>query len=100
LATAVRDIATKIEDNFTLATQPFRPDSEEYVSTSKIKSITRNIAQEMSPRSFQEMLRTNHVVIADYNLPYISCDRKGLTSINGLKERVNIEGNFFFFFLN
>jgi hypothetical protein len=97
LATAVRNIASKIEDNFTLATQPLRPDSEESVSTSKIRSITRSDVQEMSPRSFQKILRSKHIVIADYNLPYISCDRKGLTSINSLKELVNIEGNYFSF---
>jgi hypothetical protein len=94
LATAVRNVTSKIEDNFTLATQPPHPDSEEYVSTSKIISTTRNDAQEMSPHSFQKMLRSKHIVIADYNLPYISCDRKGLTSINSLKELVNIEGNY------
>jgi hypothetical protein len=54
---AVCNIATKIKDNFTLATQPLCPDSEEYVSTSKIKPITRNVAQEMLLHSFQKMLR-------------------------------------------
>jgi hypothetical protein len=96
LSTAVRNITTKIEDNFTLATETLCP---EYVSTSKIKSITRSVAQEMSPRSFQKMLRSNHIIITDYNLPSISCDRKGLTSINGLKELVNIEGSSYFILL-
>ena len=46
----------------------------------------------MSPRSFQEVLRSKHIIIADYNLPRVSCDRHGLLSLNSLKEVVNIEG--------
>jgi hypothetical protein len=94
LATAVRNITTKIEENFTTPTQTHALCAEN-VSTSRIKPITRSVIQEMTPCSFQKMLRSNHIVITDYNLPYISCDRNGLMSINSLKELVDIEGNFF-----
>ena len=46
----------------------------------------------MSPRDFQKMLRFQHIVIADYNLPVISCDHRGSMTLNSLKEIVNPEG--------
>jgi ribosomal protein S26 len=57
-----------------------------------LKAINYEAIQVMVPRSFQQELRSKHIIIADFNLPRISCDRQGLMSLNSLKEVVNIEG--------
>ena len=57
-----------------------------------MKTIDYETVQQMSPQSFQKILRTKHIIISGYNLPCVSCDRGGLTSLNSLKESVNIEG--------
>ena len=64
----------------------------EYEQTSAIKAIGYETVQQMSPQSFQEELRSKHIIIADNNLARVSCDRRGLMSLNSLKEFVNIEG--------
>ena len=64
----------------------------DYDQSKAIKVMDCNTIREMSPRSFQQQLRSQHIIIADCNLPHISCDRHGLTSLNGLKEVVNVEG--------
>lgn len=62
--------------------------------TSAISGIAYETVQQMSPQSFQEKLRSRHIVIIDNNISHISCDRRGLISLNSLKEVVNIEGIF------
>jgi hypothetical protein len=84
----------KIENNFATGDHTLRM---EYNPTSAIKLVSRESAQQMSPHSFQKMLRSKQIVIADYNLPYVSCDRHGLMSLNSFKEIVNIEGAKFYF---
>lgn len=79
----------KIQGNFTFRD---RIPSTECKQISAIKGIDFETSHQMSPQSFQEELRSKHIVIADYILPHISCDRRGLTSLNSLKEVVNIEG--------
>lgn len=69
----------------------------EYNLASAIKLVSREFAQQMSPHSFQEMLHSKQIVIANYNLPYVSCDRHGLMSLNSFKEVVNIKGAKFYF---
>jgi len=78
-------------DNFT-STDPMD------APTMVIQSITREQAQQMSIYSFQTLLRSKHVIIPDCDLPIIPCDRRGLTSLNGLKELVNIEGDLILIF--
>lgn len=86
---AIEKFITKIMDNFKCS-EPLCMEYDD--QTSAITSISRESAQQMSPRSFQELLRSKHIIIADYNLPSIPCDRNGLMSLNSLKETVNIEG--------
>jgi hypothetical protein len=64
----------------------------EHVQTSAIKAIGNEMIQQMSPQSFQGELRSKHIVIPDINLPPIPCDRRGLMTLNSLKELVEIEG--------
>ena len=64
----------------------------EHSDTPSIKAITFEAVQKMMPQSFQEQLRSKHIIIPDYNLPRVSCDRRGLMSINSLKDVVKIEG--------
>lgn len=59
---------------------------------SGIKAMDRTVSQQMSPSDFQIMLRSKHVIIIDHNLPVVSCDRRGLTTLNSLKEIVDLEG--------
>jgi hypothetical protein len=47
--------------------------------------------------SFQVVLWDRHIIIPDFNSPNISCDRQGVTSLNGLKELVQVEGKLIFF---
>ena len=94
LTTSVNKLVARIEDRFTSGDRAL---CMENVLTSAIKSISRELAQQMSPRSFQEVLRSKHIIISDFNLPYISFDRRGLMSLNSLKEHVNIEGRIFYF---
>ena len=68
----------------------------EYDQSSAIKEIDYAKVQQMTPQSFQEQLRSKHIIIADYNLPSISCDRRGLMTLNSLKALVNIEGIYLF----
>ena len=63
---------------------------------SAIKVIGYETVQQMSPQSFQEGLRSKHIIIANNNLPPISCNRHGLMTLNSLKEYADIEGAFFF----
>jgi hypothetical protein len=56
-----------------------------------IKAITLETVRDMSPQSFQIELRSKHIVIPDYNLSPISCDRRGIMSLNSLKDVVDIE---------
>ena len=49
------------------------------------------------PGLFQTFLRARHIVVSDYDLPRIFCNRRGLLSLKGSKEVVLIEGIFFFF---
>ena len=60
--------------------------------SSAVKAIGHEVVQQMSPQSFQKKLRSSHIIIADNNLPLVSCDRRGLMTLNSLKEIVNIEG--------
>ena len=87
--TAVNRLLEKLEDSFTSGDRKL---CTEYSPTSAITSLTCKSAQEMSPNLFQKLLRSKHIIIPDYNLPEISCDRRGLMSLNSLKEHVNIEG--------
>jgi hypothetical protein len=63
-----------------------------FSSESAMKSITFAAVQDMTPCVFQEILRSKHIIVSDYNLPSITCDRRGLTSLNSVKEVVNMEG--------
>ena len=60
--------------------------------SSAIKVIGYETIQQKSPQSFQDELRSKHIVIADNNLAPISCNRHGLMTLNSLKESVDIEG--------
>jgi hypothetical protein len=64
----------------------------EYDQSSAIKAICYEAIQQMSPQTFQGELRSKHIIIPDCNLPPVSCDRHGLTTLNSLKEYVDIEG--------
>jgi hypothetical protein len=68
----------------------------EYDQTPAIKAISYETVQQMSPQIFQAHLRSKHIVIVDYNPPSVSCDRRGLTTLNSLKEFVTIEGTSLF----
>lgn len=46
----------------------------------------------MHPCAFQEKLRVGHIVVISVILPPISCDLRGLGTLNGLKEMVDMEG--------
>jgi hypothetical protein len=59
---------------------------------SAIKAISYELFQGISPQAFQEELRRDHRIIADNNLPLVTCDRRGLMTLNSLKEFVIIEG--------
>jgi hypothetical protein len=80
----------KIEGNFTFGDHMRCTES----LTSAIEAFDYETVLQMSPQSFQKKLRSKHIIIADYNLPRISCDRRGLMSLNSLKEFVNIESTF------
>lgn len=82
---AVDGFLSKAMDNFTSG-------DSMHAQASAIKSISREDAQQMSPQLFQETLRKKHILVADHNLPPIPCDRRGLASLNSMKELVNIEG--------
>jgi hypothetical protein len=64
----------------------------EYDQISAIKAFSYETIQQMSPQTFQGELRSKHIIIANYNLPPVSCDRRGLTTLNSLKEIVDVEG--------
>lgn len=64
----------------------------EFNQSTAIKAINREVTEDMSPRYFQQELRSKHIIITDCNLPRISCDRRGLMSLNSLKEVVSVEG--------
>lgn len=82
----MENFTTKIADAFTSEYRVNTP-------TIAIQSIDLEHVQQMSIQFFQQTLRSRHVIISDYNLPGIPCDRRGLTALNSLKELVNIEGN-------
>lgn len=66
-----------------------------YVENSKNSAIAvmnKREVQTMDHRTFQEKLRSHHIVVIDVDLSPISCDRRGLGSLNGLKEMVDMEG--------
>jgi hypothetical protein len=63
---------------------------------SAIEAIDYETVQEMSPQFFQGKLRSKHIIIADNKLPLVSCDRRGLLTLNSLKEFVKIEGALLF----
>ena len=79
----------KIEGKFTFGDHMLCAENEK---PSAVKAIGYETVQQMSPQSFQKELRSKHIIIADINLPPISCDRPGLMTLNSLKEIVNIEG--------
>jgi hypothetical protein len=54
--------------------------------------MAKNVADEMTPFAFQDLLNNRHIIISDLNLQKISCNRRGLLTLNSLKEIVNIEG--------
>lgn len=54
--------------------------------------ITNERTQKLEPRIFQEFLRVRHIIIVDVDLPHIPCNRRGLLTLNGLKEIVKTEG--------
>lgn len=59
---------------------------------SAIDEIDYEVVQQMSPQSFQKKLRSKHIFVTDNNLSFVPCDRRGLMTLNSLKEIVNIEG--------
>jgi hypothetical protein len=63
---------------------------------SAIEAISYETVQEMSPQFFQRKLRSKYIIIADNKLPLVSCDRRGLLTLNSLKEFVKIEGALLF----
>jgi hypothetical protein len=66
---------------------------DEELRTSAIKVFEPDTVQEMLPQTFQEELRRKHIVVIAHKLTGILCDRRGLTSLNSLKEIVDIEGS-------
>ena len=78
----------KIEGKFTFGEHILCAENERPPT---VKAIRYETIQQMSPQSFQE-LRFKHIIIAENNLPPISCDRRGLMTLNSLKEIVNIKG--------
>ena len=79
----------KIEGKFTFGDHM---DCTGHERSLAIKAIAYEAFQEMSPQAFQEELRRKHCIIADNNLPFVTCDHRGLMALNSLKEFVNIEG--------
>ena len=66
--------------------------------TSSVFAILNNAKiSQATPSLFQAILRDKHVIIPDFNLPKIACDHQGITSLNGLKEVVEVEGKLHFF---
>ena len=61
---------------------------------SAFKVLVYQQAQEMSPQNFQKILRTHHIILDGTVLVDIPCNRRGLLTLNGLKEIVNMEGMF------
>lgn len=59
---------------------------------SGITTITKEKVGVLDPRIFQEFLRARHIIIVDIDLPLIPCNRRGLLTLNGLKEIVKMEG--------
>ena len=57
-----------------------------------IRVIVCSVSEQMSPYNFQKMLQFQHIILADYNLPVISCDCHGSMTLNSLKKIVNPEG--------
>lgn len=48
--------------------------------------------RQMSIQQYQEDLRSNHIVVTGTRLVGIPCKSHGLTSLNSVKEIVNMEG--------
>lgn len=61
---------------------------------SAFKLLGYQHAQQMSPHNFQQILRTHHIIFDGTVLVDIPCNRRGLLSLNSLKEIVNMEGMF------
>jgi len=60
--------------------------------SSVFATLNRAKIDQATPSSFQAVLRDKHIIIPDFNLPKIACDRQGITSLNGLREVVEVEG--------
>jgi hypothetical protein len=60
--------------------------------SSCFSTIDNKAALEHTASTFQELLREHHIVIVNTNLSIILPDRRGLLSLNGIKEYANIEG--------
>jgi hypothetical protein len=52
--------------------------------------------EQMSPNSFQNVLRSRHIIIENTGLANVPCNRRGLMSLNGLKEVVKKEAYKFY----
>ena len=50
------------------------------------------MVQKMASHTFQEKLCSHHVIVTDHQLSWISCDYRGLLSLNGSKAIVDMEG--------
>ena len=97
----VGDNFVSLDDTFSMEHDNTSRTKENDREKSMMRAINYQTVRQLSPRSFQEILRSKHIVIVDYNLSHVGCDRPGIMSLNSLKEIVNIEGmNFLgFFFL-
>lgn len=59
---------------------------------SDIAVMRMDQVQKMGPCTFQEKLRCHHILVTDNGLPLVPCNRNGLSTLNGLKEMVDMEG--------
>ena len=69
-----------------------------HTPTSSVFAILNKVEMDCAtPSSFQVILQDKHIIIPDFNPPKIPCDYQGVTSLNGLKELVQVEGKLIFF---
>lgn len=81
-------------ENFKVV-QPSTPSSED-VCESNFTILTAEGLEEISTQMFQNELGLHHIIIQGSNLVEIPCNYRGLTSLNSLKEIVNMEGKFLY----
>jgi len=92
----VDNFVSTIERSYNSNTHPAHINNP---SLSVIAIKDDNTIKTMSPHIFQEILHEHHILIPNYNLANIACDRYGLSSLNSLKEVCIMEGISIFIYL-